>query len=61
MKRIPVPLPAMDVQEKIVAKVDLVFEEIRTLTAQISQKREFALALRQSLLSSAFNELEVLA
>jgi type I restriction enzyme S subunit len=61
MKRIPVPLPAMDVQEKIVAKVDLVFEEIRILTAQISQKREFAVALRQSLLSSAFNELEVVA
>jgi len=61
MKRIPVPLPAMDVQEKIVAKVDLVFEEIRILTAQISQKKEFAVALRQSLLSSAFHELEVVA
>ena len=58
MKRIPVPLPNMELQAKIVAKIDLTFEEIRNLNDQIVQKKIFAAALRQSLLSSAFTQKE---
>jgi type I restriction enzyme S subunit len=61
MKRIPVPLPNMETQEKIVLKIDLAFEVIRNLNEQINQKKEFALALRQSLLSSAFTQEEAVA
>ena len=61
MKRIPVPLPNMETQEKIVLKIDLAFEGIRNLNEQINQKKDFALALRQSLLSSAFTQEEAVA
>jgi restriction endonuclease S subunit len=61
MKRIPVPVPDLDVQEKIVDKIDSIFEEINNLIIQIALKREFAKGLRQSLLSSAFTEEEGVA
>ena len=61
MKRIPVPVPDLDIQKKIVAKIDLVFEQIKEINFQISFKREFAKGLRQSLLSSAFTEEEAVA
>ena len=61
MKRIPVPLPNIETQEKIVLKIDLAFEGIRNLNEQINQKKNFALALRQSLLSSAFTQEEAVA
>jgi len=61
MKRIPVPHPTMETQEKIVLKIDTAFEGIRNLTEQINQKKDFALALRQSLLSKAFTQEEVVA
>ena len=54
MKRIPVPHPNMETQEKIVQKIDSAFEGIKNLTKQINQKKDFALALRQSLLSNHF-------
>jgi type I restriction enzyme S subunit len=61
MKRIPVPHPNMETQEKIVLKIDSAFEVIGNLTEQINQKKDFALALRQSLLSSAFTGEEAVA
>jgi len=61
MKRIPVPHPNMETQEKIVVKIDSAFEGIRKLTEQINQKKDFALALRQSLLSNAFIQEEAVA
>ncbi len=54
MKRIPVPLPHIDMQEKIVLKIDSVFEGVKNLKEQINQKKDFALALRKSFLSNAF-------
>ena len=54
MKRIPVPLPNLELQAKIVSKIDLVFEEISSITEQIALKKEFAIALRKSLLNSAY-------
>jgi type I restriction enzyme S subunit len=61
MKRIPVPHPNMETQEKIVLKIDTAFEGIRNLTEQINQKKDFALALRQSLLSKALTQEEAVA
>lgn len=61
MKRIPVPHPNMETQEKIVLKIDSAFEGIKNLTEQINQKKDFALALRQSLLSNAFIQEEAVA
>ena len=61
MKRIPVPVPDLDLQKKIVAKIDLVFEQIKDINFQISLKREFAKELRQSLLNSAFAQEEAVA
>lgn len=54
MKRIPVPVPEIEVQVKIVSKIDLVFEEISNLNIQIALKKEVIKGLRQSILSSAF-------
>ena len=61
MKRIPVPVPDLDLQKKIVAKIDLVFEQIKEINFQISLKREFANELRQSLLNSAFAQEEAVS
>ena len=54
MKRIPVPVPDIDVQKKIVAKVDSAFGEISKLNKHIALKREIAKELRQSILSCVF-------
>jgi restriction endonuclease S subunit len=61
MKRIPVPVPDLDLQKKIVAKIDLVFEQIKEINFQISLKREFANELRQSLLNGAFAQEEAVS
>lgn len=61
MRRIPVPLPNMEQQERIVLKIDLAFEGFRNLTEQTNQKKNFALGLSQSLLSSAFTQEEAVA
>ena len=61
MKRIPVPLPNMEQQERIVLKIDLAFAGFRNLTEQTNQKKNLALVLIQSLLSSAFTPEEAVA
>jgi type I restriction enzyme S subunit len=61
MKRIPVPVPDIDVQEKIVSKIDLAFQEINNLNIQIALKKEIAKELRQSILSNAFTQDKVVA
>ena len=61
MKRIPVPLPNMEQQERIVLKIDLAFAGFRNLTEQTNQKKNLALVLIQSLLSSAFTTEEAVA
>ena len=60
-KRVQRKVGVMETQEKIVLKIDLAFEGIRNLNEQINQKKDFALALRQSLLSSAFTQEEAVA
>jgi len=61
MKRIPVPYPNMETQEKIVLKIDTAFEVIKNLTDQINQKKDLALSLRHSLLGKAFIREEAVA
>jgi restriction endonuclease S subunit len=61
MKRIPVPLPSIEVQAKIVSKIDLAFNKIGELSAQIGIKKESVTGLRQSILSSAFTQEEAVA
>jgi type I restriction enzyme S subunit len=61
MKRMPVPLPSLEVQAKIVSKIDLVFEQIGELRKQIGIKKVSATELRQSILSNAFIQKETVA
>jgi restriction endonuclease S subunit len=61
MKRIPVPHPNMETQEKIVLKIDKAFEVIKNLTEQINQKKDLASSLRHSLLSHALIQEEAVA
>lgn len=61
MKRMPVPLPSLEVQAKIVSKIDLVFEQIGELREQIGIKKASATELRQSILSNVFIQKETVA
>jgi restriction endonuclease S subunit len=61
MKRIPVPLPSLEKQGVIVEKIDEAFGGIELLKEQIEMEKDHAAALRQSLLSSAFSQEEVVA
>jgi restriction endonuclease S subunit len=53
---IKVPLPSLDRQREIVEKLDFVFTEIEVLRSRLKLKKDFVGALRQSLLSGAFNQ-----
>lgn len=55
MRRIPVPIPPLEKQREIVEKLDCAFSEIEKIKNQISVKRDFAVMLRQSLLSECFS------
>ena len=55
MKRIPVPVPSLRKQGEIVEKLDAAFAEIEKITNLTAIKKDFALMLRQSLLSEAFS------
>ena len=54
-------LPSLEKQRDIVEKLDSSFDEIDLLKAQIKIKKDYATALRQSLLSSAFTQEEAVA
>jgi len=56
-----IPLPPIEKQGKIVQKLDTAFAEVDLLRAQIRIKKDYAVALRQSLLSSAFSQKEAVA
>jgi type I restriction enzyme S subunit len=58
---IKVPLPSLEKQREIVRKLDSAFAEIELLRSQFIMKRDYALALRQSLLSSTFTGAEEVA
>jgi restriction endonuclease S subunit len=50
-----VPLPSLEKQGEVVEKLDSAFAEIDLLKMQIRKEKDYAFALRQSLLSSAFS------
>jgi type I restriction enzyme S subunit len=54
-------LPSLEKQRGIVEKLDSSFDEIDLLKVQIKIKKDYATALRQSLLSSAFTQEEAVA
>jgi type I restriction enzyme S subunit len=56
-----IPLPPIEIQSEIVDKLDSTFAEIETLKAQIKTEKDYVVALRQSLLSSAFLQEEAVA
>lgn len=53
---VQIPLPSLEKQRKIVEKLDSAFAEIDLLKAQIKIEKDYAAALRQSLLNSAFTQ-----
>jgi type I restriction enzyme S subunit len=56
-----IPLPPIEKQKEIVQKLDNALGEIDLLKAQIKIEKEYGVALRQSLLSSAFSQKEAVA
>jgi type I restriction enzyme S subunit len=54
------PLPSLERQSQIVAKLDLAFAEVERIRHQISIKQDLAKMLRQSLLSEAFSPTDVM-
>ena len=58
---LPIQVPSLKSQRDIVAKLDFAFSEIESLKLQFKKQKDYAVALRQSLLSIAFTELEEVA
>lgn len=58
---LPILLPSIENQRQIVEKLYASFAEIELLKAQIRAEKDYAFALRQSLLSSAFTQEEAVA
>lgn len=57
---IEVPLPSLEVQQAIVEKLDTIFAEVELMRAQLKTQKDYAGAIRQSFLSSAYaQELEI--
>jgi len=61
LKTVLIPLPSLEKQSDVVNKLDNAFTEIESLKAQIRIEKDYAFALRQSLLSSAFTREEAVA
>lgn len=58
---IEIPVPPLEKQREIVEMLDSSFTEVELLKAQIKTKKDYASALRQSLLSNAFTQEEAVA
>jgi type I restriction enzyme S subunit len=58
---IEIPVPSLEKQIEIINKLDIAFAEIESLKLQIKSERDYAVALRQSILSSAFTLEEAVA
>jgi type I restriction enzyme S subunit len=56
-----IPFPSLEKQKEIVEKLDRSFIEIELLKAQIRNQKDYAVALCQSILSSAFTPEEAVA
>ena len=54
LKTVLIPLPSLGKQNEVVEKLDRAFIDIELLKAQIRNQKDYAVALRQSILSSAF-------
>jgi type I restriction enzyme S subunit len=61
LKTVLIPLPSLLKQSEVVEKLDKAFSEIEKLKAKIKVEKDYATALRQSLLSSAFTREEAVA
>jgi len=61
LEELPIKFPSLEKQREIVEKLDSAFAEIELLKAQIKIEQDYATALRQSLLSSAFTQEEAVA
>jgi len=61
LKKMQFQLPSLGEQRKVVEKLDIAFAEIEILKAQVNIKKDYATALRQSLLNSAFTQEEAFA
>lgn len=55
---LPIQVPSLQMQREIAAKLDNAFLEIESLRFQLRKQKDDAIALRKSLLSNAFSELE---
>lgn len=56
-----IPFPSLEKQQELVIKLDKAFNEIELLKTQIRIQKDYAAALRDSLLSSAFTQEEAVA
>jgi len=61
IRNIEIPLLPIENQREIVEKIDSAFKEIELLRSQLKIEKDKAMALRQSLLSSAFTQEESVA
>jgi type I restriction enzyme S subunit len=61
IRNIEIPLLPIENQREIVEKIDSAFKEIELLRSQLKIEKDNAMALRQSLLSSAFTQEESVA
>lgn len=61
LKTVLIPLPSLLKQSEVVEKLDKAFAEIDLIKEQIRKQKDYATALRQSLLSSAFAQEEEVA
>jgi type I restriction enzyme S subunit len=61
MKRIPVPLPSIQVQQEIVEKLDDALAAVESLRNLTVIKQEFVSSLRQSVVRTAFTSLQEVA
>ena len=58
---IEIPVPPLEQQSEIINKLESSFAEIELLMAQNKKQKDYAVTLRQSLLSSAFTQGEAVA
>jgi restriction endonuclease S subunit len=56
-----IPIPSLDEQRQIVEKLDSVTSEIELLKSRIRIEKDYTIALRQTLLSTAFTQEEAVA
>jgi len=61
LEELPIKFPSLEKQREIVEKLDSAFSEIELLKARIKNEKDYVVALRQSLLNSAFTQEDMVA